>query len=161
MEALIVADLHFNQRWFEWIEKEAVAVNVIFLPGDLLDMFRGDPPLSMQVVAVRHWLRQLAKKRVAFCSGNHDKHTLIDRAFPAPNLISGGFTEVVDDFVITCIPYWCDEQEKAKFLDRGRAYRAGRKWIVLHHVPPSLRNELVGEEVDALKLIHQYHPAKG
>jgi len=159
MKALLVADPHFNLPWFEWIEKEAAAVDAVFIVGDLLDMIRSDLPLSMQAVGVRHWLRQLAKKRrAAFCSGNHDKHVLIDRAFPAPNLISDGFTEVMESFVITSVPYWCDEREKAKFLDRGRAYRAGRKWIVLHHVPPSLRSELIGEEVDALKLIHHYHP---
>jgi predicted MPP superfamily phosphohydrolase len=129
MKALLVADLHFNLRWFEWIEQEAETVDAVFLPGDLLDMFRSNPPLSMQAVAVRHWLRQLAKKcRVAFCSGNHDKYILIDRTFPAPNLIADGFTEVLEGFVITCVPYWCDEEEKAKYLNRGRAYRAGRKW---------------------------------
>jgi hypothetical protein len=122
-------------------------------------MFRADPPLSMQAVAMRHWLRQLAKKRrVAFCSGNHDTIPLIDRDFPAPNLISDGFTEVLDGFVITSVPYWADQDEKAKYLNRGRACRAGRRWIVLHHVPPSLRNGLVGEEVDGLKVVHRYHP---
>jgi UDP-2,3-diacylglucosamine pyrophosphatase LpxH len=93
MKALLVADPHFNLPWFEWIEKEAETVDAIFILGDLLDMFCADPSLSMQAVAVRHWLRQLAKKRrVAFCSGNHDKHVLIDRAFPAPNLIADGST---------------------------------------------------------------------
>ena len=65
---------------------------------------------------------------------------------------------MTEGFVITCVPNWSDEREKTKWLNRGEAYRAGRKWIVLHHVPPSLRNELVGEEVDALKLIYHYHP---
>src|SRR5262249_49715198 len=102
------------------------AVDAVFILGDFLDIFRSDPPLSMQAAAVRHWLRELAKNRGgAFCSGKHDKHVLIDRAFPAPNLISNGLTEVLGGFVITCVPYWNDEREKAKYLNRGQAYRAG------------------------------------
>ena len=102
LRALIVANLHFMVV----LKDEAVAkafadVGMKLNAGasryiskmdwqtysaGLLDMLCSDPPLSMQAVAVLHWLRQLAKKRrVAFCSGNHDKHVLIDRAFPTPN----------------------------------------------------------------------------
>ena len=158
---MIVSDLPYRWPWYEWLLSRASAVDAVFIAGDFLDLFCSDPPLSMQAARVASWLLRLSRmKRVAFCSGNHDGHLVLPGpVLPgSPNAVPDGRTDVVVDYVITCAPYWVDEGVNEKLMDRGRAYRKGKTWIVLHHVPPSLRSELNGEEVAALKLIHHYQP---
>jgi hypothetical protein len=60
--------------------------------------------------------------RVAICSGNHDvagRQICVDRApvyewlvalGKEPNIITDGVTEIVNDLVVTTVPYHCSKK---------------------------------------------------
>src|SRR5271165_322308 len=125
MKILVSADLHYRSHWFHW--------------------------LSEQAREVSRWIRELSKVTwVAVCSGNHDnagRQILADRA-PVydwlvslgrePKIITDGVTQVVNDLIVTTVPYHCSKEQKSVWLDRGFTIRRqrGNQWLVLHHVPP-------------------------
>ena len=117
MKILITADLHYREKWFRWLSTRAGDYDLICIAGDLLDMFFREPRI-VQAREVRRWIRELAKvTRVAICSGNHDdagRQICVDRApvyewlvalGKEPNIITDGVTEIVNDLIVTTVPY--------------------------------------------------------
>ena len=170
---LVTADLHYQRHWFEWLIREAPRFDAVFIAGDLLDMFIAEPRIT-QARQAQSWLRRLSEvTKVAICSGNHDNagHQITwDRApvyewlaeqGQISNTITDGCTRLLDDIIITTVPYHCSRPQKAIWMDRGPSLRKShpeRKWIVLHHVPPPLRASSTDEENEALGLIKTYRP---
>ena len=148
MKILITADFHYREQWFRLLSR-AAEWDLVCIAGDLLDMFNEEPRI-MQARTVSRWIRELAKvTRVAICSGNHDnagRQISADRA-PVyewlyelgkdPRIITDGSTEVLDDLILTTVPYDCNREQKSVWLDRGASIRRqrGSPWLVLHHVP--------------------------
>jgi len=173
MKVLITTDLHYRAAWFEWLIREASHFDAVFIAGDFLDIFIAEPQTT-QAADVQLWLRRLAKvTKLAICSGNHDNagvQVVRDRApvyewladlSRVPNLIADGCTRLVDNIIVTTVPYYCTPVQKAVWLDRGASLRKSRpecKWVVLHHVPPPLRQSPMGEEVEAGELLNTYQP---
>ena len=170
---LITADLHYRKKWFEWLIRQASGFEAVFIAGDFLDMFVTEPRTA-QAREVQSWLRRLSEAtKVAICSGNHDsagKQVTWDRApvyqwlaelGKVTNIITDGCTRLLDDTIITTVPYHCSPPQKAIWLDRGASLRKShleQKWIVLHHVPPPLRPSPTAEEMEALDLVKTYRP---
>ena len=76
MRLLLVADLHYRLRQFDWLQHAAtddrLAIDLVVIAGDLLDI-RSAVPLDVQAVAVTAQLRALASATpVLASSGNHD-----------------------------------------------------------------------------------------
>jgi predicted phosphodiesterase len=173
MKILITADLHYRKHWFRWLLTQAEDYDLICLAGDLLDMFRTESKIA-QAGEVSRWIRELAKvTRVAICSGNHDNAGRQISADRAPvyqwlvqlggdaKIITDGSTQVLEDLVITTVPYHCSKEQKSIWLDRGSTLRRqlGSSWLVLHHAPPMGFPGSVGEEREAAELFQQYRPA--
>jgi len=69
---LLVSDLHYALRQFDWLVETAADVDVLVLAGDHLDI-SSSVPLDVQVVVIGRYLELLAEQtRVIACSGNHD-----------------------------------------------------------------------------------------
>lgn len=172
MKILITADLHHREHWFRWLVEQGASYDLVCIAGDLLDMFKGEPRME-QVREVSRLLRGLATvTRVAVCSGNHDnagRQITADRApvcewFFAlrsePKIITDGVNRVVDNLVVTTVPYHCFREQKSIWLDRGATIRKqrGNRWLVLHHVPPSIQLTASGEEREAADILATYLP---
>ena len=128
MKILITADLHFRLHWFRWLIEQGANYDLICIAGDLLDMFKGEPRIE-QAREVSRWIRELAKATcVAVCSGNHDnagRQILADRApvyewFIALGtdlkIITDGATQVLDNLIVTTVPYHCSKEQKSVWL---------------------------------------------
>src|SRR6516164_108688 len=172
MKILITADLHYRENWFRWLSAQAGDYDLICMAGDLLDMFYSEPRI-VQAREVRRWIRELAKvTRVAICSGNHDnagRQISADRApvyewlvalGKEPNIITDGVTEIVNDLIVTTVPYHCSKGQKSVWLERGNILRRqrGTRWLVLHHAPPMGFPGSIGEEHEAEELLLRYRP---
>jgi predicted phosphodiesterase len=172
MKILITADLHYRKHWFRWLFTRAGDYDLICIAGDLLDMFSGEPRI-VQAMEVSRWIRELAQvTRVAICSGNHDnagRQISADRApvyewlvalGKEPKIITDGVTELVNDLIVTSVPYHCSKEQKSVWLDRGWTLRRqrGSPWLVLHHVPPRSGPDSTGEEREAAELLRTYRP---
>ncbi len=139
MKILITADLHYQEHWFRWLLDRAADYDLICIAGDLLDMFSREPRI-VQAREVGRWIRELVKvTRVAICSGNHDdagRQISADRApvyewlvalGKEPNIITDGVTQVVNDLIVTTVPYHCSKEQKSVWLDRGNTLRRQRR----------------------------------
>jgi DNA repair exonuclease SbcCD nuclease subunit len=172
MKILITADLHYREHWFRWLLSRAADYDLICIAGDLLDMFREEPRME-QARQVTRWIREVSKVTwVAVCSGNHDnagRQISPDRA-PAyewlvtvgreSKIVTDGSTHVLDDLIITTVPYHCSKEQKSIWLDRGAVIRRqrGSPWLVLHHVPPIAYPGSTKEEAEAAELLLNYRP---
>jgi predicted phosphodiesterase len=173
MKVLITADLHYREHWFRWLIERRADYDLICVAGDLLDMFDNEPRTD-QAWKVSRWIRELAKVSwVAISSGNHDNagHQITtDRApvyqwFDAlrsePKIVTDGVTRVIDDLIVTTVPYHCSREQKSIWLERGATIRRQgvKRWLVLHHVPPSTDPVASSaEEAEAAALLMTYRP---
>jgi len=172
MNILVTADLHYREPWFRWLIDQGASYDLICIAGDLLDMFKGELRMD-QTREVSRWIRELATlTRVTVCSGNHDnvgRQVTADRApvyewflalLSSPKITTDGATKVIDDLIITTVPYHCPREQKSILLDRGDVIRkqSGRRWMVLHHVPPNFHEGASGEEREAAALLITYQP---
>jgi Calcineurin-like phosphoesterase len=126
-----------------------------------------------QAREITRLIRELAELvPVAVCSGNHDYAGRLashDRASVYEwfidlgthrNIITDGSTRMLEDLIVTAIPYHCSRQEKSIWLERGSTIRrqTGMPRIVLHHVPPKNGPGVSGEELEAAELLAAYQP---
>jgi hypothetical protein len=56
-----------------------------------------------------------------------------------PKIITDGTSCVLEDMILTTVPYHCSKEQKSIWLDRGQTIRRqrGSQWLVLHLVPPN------------------------
>ncbi len=72
MKALIVADLHYSLRQFDWLLRGAPEYDLVIIAGDLLDI-AGHCDLDVQIVVVMKYLARIRHRaKLMVCSGNHD-----------------------------------------------------------------------------------------
>lgn len=146
MRVLVVADLHYNLRQFDWLLHAASGYDLVFVAGDVLDL-AGHVDLDTQVVVLTKYLAKLrASAPVLVCSGNHD----VDARDAAGERVAAWLQDLRDDDVrvdgehvrlptglVSICPYWDGPVGRAGvegFLER--APRPASGWIWLHHVPP-------------------------
>ena len=70
MKILHTTDLHFNKKWFDWIEQQQSTFDLFCISGDFLEDSK-DETLSEQIMWVTRWIEKF-KKPLFVCSGNHD-----------------------------------------------------------------------------------------
>jgi hypothetical protein len=61
-----------------------------------------------------------------------------------PKIITDGTSCVLEDMILTTVPYHCSKEQKSIWLDRGQTIRRqrGSQWLVLHHVPPNTNSRV-------------------
>jgi Icc-related predicted phosphoesterase len=172
MKILLTADLHYRLTWFQWLIDQAPMYDLVCIAGDFLDIFNGEPRENQARVA-SVLVRELGRvTRVAVCSGNHDisgRQVTMDRApiyqwfvwlADNPKIITDGVTRLVENLVVTTVPYHSSRADKSIWLDRGRSIRKqrGGQWLILHHVPPNIGPKVSGEEREAAEIFAEYQP---
>jgi Icc-related predicted phosphoesterase len=145
---LLVSDLHYRLRQFDWLLDRASAVDAVMIAGDLLDI-RSPVALHVQALAVTAALRDLAGRTTLFvASGNHDLDGRDEAGEKAARWmrplarsgVHGDLTslDLGDDLVTVC-PWW-DGPQAREALDRclaEAAHRPRRRWLWVHHAPPA------------------------
>ena len=148
MKVLCTADLHYRLPQLDWLVEQADDVDVMIVPGDLLQVM-GSAPLDVQIVVVSKYLERLAERTLVLASsGNHDldgpgetgeQASAWLRDLAAERLIVDGGSIDVDGVRFTVCPWWdgpatkqlVDEQLRAASFDRPE------RWIWVYHSPPS------------------------
>ncbi|MDX6284753.1 MAG: hypothetical protein QOG53_238 [Frankiales bacterium] len=148
MKILLVSDLHYRLRQFDWIATAADDVDVVVIAGDMLDI-RSAVPLEAQALAVSAQLRDLALlKPLLTSSGNHDldgRNAAGEKAAGWLAVLSGGGVHVdgdallVDDTLFSVCPWWDGPIGRAELEQKISADAAlpKKRWVWVHHAPPS------------------------
>ena len=147
MRILLVSDLHYTLRQFDWLVDAAPRYDLVVVAGDLLDI-NSAVAVHPQSVVVLNYLSLLGEGgRVAVGSGNHDltgpddageqSALWLERARSA-GVPTDGDSLAVDDTLITVCPWW-DGPTGRERVERHLAADAGRRpehWIWVYHWPP-------------------------
>lgn len=148
MKILLVADLHYTLRQWDWVLAVGDRFDLVVVAGDLLDI-ASIVPLEAQIVVVRKYLDRIAAKApLLVSSGNHDVlepskggeknaewllQEVADGAFT-----DGGFLER-NDLFFSILPWWEGPSKRAE-LEAQLAAQAtmakGKRWIWIYHPPP-------------------------
>ena len=145
---LVVSDLHYTLKQFDWVLHAAPDYDVVVLAGDLLDIRSRVEPDAQIAVVLEYLARMTAHTTVVACSGNHDlnaRNDLDERT--AAWLIEARAAGVyVDDMhvewadaLLTVCPWWDGPRTRARVdaaLATDAALRGERMWIWAYHAPP-------------------------
>jgi Icc-related predicted phosphoesterase len=147
VKCLLVADLHYDLRKFDWVVQAAGHVDVVVLAGDHLDAFSTvDRPA--QTIVVQKYLRRIRERaQLLICSGNHDLDAYDSRGELVTRWIAkarhydvptDGDSYRIGDTLFTICP-WSGGRgaraETARRLAKDAPTRPAR-WVWVHHAPP-------------------------
>lgn len=147
MRILVVADLHYTLKQFDWLMTEVARYDLVVIGGDLLDLSSVLEP-QVQCLVVEKYLARIARQKpLIVSSGNHDG----DRRSEANESVAGWLQEVrgeqlyvdgdsveLGGTLFTVCPWWDGPVSRATLeaqLARDSARVQGR-WIWIHHAPP-------------------------
>src|SRR6476620_5808495 len=114
MRALVVSDLHYALRAFDWVVANADDYDLVVVAGDMLDIRSYVEPDAQIAVVLEYLARLSDKTTVAACSGNHDLNTENGLGERAALWLRGAHADVVvdgrhiatDDVFVTVCPWW-------------------------------------------------------
>ena len=174
MKLLLVSDLHYTLKQFDWVHNVADCFDAVVIAGDHLDVSSA-VGMDVQIVVVMKYLRRLqARVRLLVSSGNHDLNgrdpageraaRWLSKARGLGFLVDGEHSEV-DDVLITVCPWWDGPHGRdgvGRLLARDAAHRKA-SWIWVYHAPPdqsplSWTGTKHYGDADLLGWVHQYHP---
>lgn len=147
MRCLVVSDLHYTLKQFDWVLNNAGFFDLIVIAGDHLDI-TSPVDIQAQIAVILTYLKRLcAKTRIIICSGNHDldalnladekyaKWILKVRQFGVPT--DDESTEI-DSTLFTICPWWdgprsCEQVFSQ--LERD-SLKFKKRWVWIYHSPP-------------------------
>jgi Icc-related predicted phosphoesterase len=176
MRILLVSDLHYTLKQFDWVASVASEYDLVVVAGDSLSIASPVDPDAQIAVVLEYLTRMAAQTTVITCSGNHDlnaRNDLGERAalwLPAAReagvIVDGGSLSRDDTLVTVCA--WWDGERTRERVDQqlaGDAALVGdRRWIWVYHAPPDLSptswtgRRHYGDE-DLVKWIDRHQPA--
>jgi Icc-related predicted phosphoesterase len=147
MKCLLVSDLHYALKQFDWTTDVAADFDVVVIAGDHIDI-SGHVDGRAQIVVILNYLRRLhGRVRLVVSSGNHD----LDGRDAAGEKVARWIGKVralgvptdgdaldVDGTLFTVCPWWdgpVSRDQVAGVLARDAA-RDKKRWIWVYHAPP-------------------------
>ena len=147
MKMLLVSDLHYTLKQFDWVCQVADQFDLVAIAGDHLDI-AAVAALEAQIIVISKYLSRIqSKTRLLVSSGNHDLDMrnaegervaawINGKAFPGI-AVDGQLLEMGEAAITVC-PWWDGPIGRAAVdvqLSRDAAQR-GRRWIWMYHAPP-------------------------
>ncbi len=149
MRILLVSDLHYTLRQFDWVVAAAGDYELVVVAGDNLDIGSAVEPDAQITVVLEYLSRMATKTTVVACSGNHDLNgrnehhersaLWLDSARRAGVHIDGTRLEA-ERVLITVCPWWDGPLTRdvvGRQLAEDAALVGDRSWIWVYHAPPA------------------------
>lgn len=174
MKCLLISDLHYALKQFDWVSNVAKNFDVVVLAGDHLDISSA-VDIRFQIPVILNYLKRIHPvTTLMICSGNHD----LDARGPAGEKVakwiskarqigatSDGDSVTIKDTLFTICPWWDGpktREEVGAQLARD-AEKPKSRWIWIYHAPPEASPTSWGGQkfygdVYLLKWIEQYQP---
>lgn len=147
MKCLLVSDLHYALKQYDWTMQAAEHFDVVVIAGDHLDI-AGHVDGRAQIVVIRNYLRRLhARVRLIASSGNHDldardadgeKYARWIGAVRQMGIATDGDALALDGTLFTICPWWDGPIGRARAAEQlaRDAARPKSCWIWVYHAPP-------------------------
>ncbi len=147
MKILVVSDLHYRLKQFDWILVQAERFDSIIIAGDLLDI-SSNVNLSVQIEVLNKYLCKLRQQtQVLVCSGNHDgdiknqydefEARWIQR-LSYDNIHVDGTFVYWGQTLVSIFPWWDGEFSKQVVNEQfqSQSQLNFQQWIWVYHAPP-------------------------
>lgn len=147
MKLLLVSDLHYALKQFDWIVSVAADFDVVVIAGDHLDI-SGQLDGSVQIVVILKYLKRLAAQTTLIVSsGNHDLDQRDSNGEKVASWMSrvrqlgirtDGESISLGGVLITICPWWDGPQMKAAVQAQlaTDAAKPRDAWYWIYHAPP-------------------------
>jgi len=147
MKCLLVSDLHYALKQYDWTIEAAQDFDVVVVGGDHLDISGHVDGRAQIVVILKYLQRLMTRTRLIVCSGNHDLDTRnaagekVARWMEKVRQLgipSDGDSLEVGGVLFTICPWW-DGPATRQAVFEQLARDAGREkdcWIWVYHAPP-------------------------
>jgi Icc-related predicted phosphoesterase len=148
MRCLLVSDLHYALKQYDWVNEVADRYDVVVIAGDHLDL-SGHVDAQVQMTVMLKYFRDIgARTKLLVCSGNHDldarnaagektsRWIMKARHLGVP---TDGEAFEFDGALFTICPWWDGpgtRDEVSAQLRRDAERRSG-PWIWVYHAPPA------------------------
>jgi len=147
MKFLLVSDLHYALKQYDWAAAVAPAFDVVVIAGDHLDI-ASQLDGSVQIIVILKYLKLLAERtRIIASSGNHDLDLRDDTGEKVARWMNkvrqlgiptDGDTVAFDGTLVTICPWW--DGPSAKQAVQAQIERDAAKpkecWVWVYHAPP-------------------------
>ena len=174
MKCLLVSDLHYALKHFDWVLRNASKFRVVIIAGDQVDG-RSHVYMRVQVPVILKYLERLkTQTQLLVCSGNHDLDSRADHgervAHWMESVRSSGITTdgdciQIDDTLFTICPWWDGPKTKGIVANQLAvdALKSKEKWIWIYHGPPdqsptSWTGKRHYGDADLVEWINEYRP---
>ncbi|MEM6822297.1 MAG: metallophosphoesterase [Verrucomicrobiota bacterium] len=147
MKILVVSDLHYRLKQFDWLVQNAESYDLIVIAGDLMELGSYVDP-DIQASVVEQYFRKIcAQTPLVACSGNHD---LVDEGdgtrttewlqdMLIPNLTVDQSCHEGERIRVLAFPWWqnlAQRDEVARWLEHQYIPNDYRVTLWAHHAPP-------------------------
>lgn len=147
MRILLVSDLHYTLKQYDWVQSVAADFDVVVIAGDHLDISAVVDGDAQAVVILKYLERLHGRTRLLVSSGNHDltrddehgeKCARWLRKARATGIPIDGDVLDVDGTLFTICSYWDGPVGRAAIgtLLAETAPRPHRQWVWVYHAPP-------------------------
>ncbi len=152
MKFLLVSDLHYALKQYDWATAVARNFDVVVIAGDHLDI-SGHVDGGVQIVVILKYLKRLmACAQIVVSSGNHDldvrnadgeKVALWMNRVRQMGIPTDGDSIALGGILITICPWWDGPNAKrsVQALIERDAKKQKETWIWVYHAPPQVRRQ--------------------
>ena len=147
MKCLLVSDLHYALKQYDWTSEVAPDFDVVVIAGDHLDI-SGHVAGPVQIVVILKYLKRLmAQTRLLVCSGNHDLDARDETGEKVPRWMArvralgiptDGDSVAHGDTLFTICPWWDGPNARQAVYDQiaRDAAKPKKSWVWVYHAPP-------------------------
>lgn len=174
MKCLLVSDMHYALKQYDWVLNQAPGFDVVVLAGDHLDISSAVDVRS-QITVIQTYMRRIAAKtKLVVCSGNHDLDARDSsgekyarwiqkaRQFGVP---TDNDSLNIEGTLFTICPWWDGPETCAKIapLFERDSQITRERWVWVYHAPPDQSatcwdgKKFIGDD-RLLAWIDQYKP---
>ena len=147
MKILLVSDLHYALKQFDWMHEIAGDYDAVMISGDVLDIVSA-VPLQGQLVVILNHLKQLSREtRLFICSGKHDLTGRSEAGEKVAQwmadvrragIVCDGDCIELGEWRVSVCPWWdgpvARDGVRAQLAEDSQ--KSGQRWLWLYHAPP-------------------------
>ncbi len=147
MKFLLVSDLHYALKQYDWTAAVASDFDAVVIAGDHLDV-SGHVAGNVQIVVILKYLKRLKERtQIIVSSGNHDldvRDAAGEKVARWMNKVrelgipTDGDTVAFDDTLVTICPWWDGPNAMRGVqaqIERDAA-KPKKSWVWVYHAPP-------------------------
>src|SRR5471030_402616 len=148
MRFLLVSDLHYALKQYDWTAAVASDYDVVVIAGDHLDIASSVDGGVQIVVILKYLKRLMGSTRIIASSGNHDLDVRDDSGEKIARwmnqvrrmgIATDGDTVTLGSTLVTVCPWWDGPNTKKAVqaqIERDAA-KPRKSWVWVYHAPPS------------------------